>query len=157
VRRSLIGAAGVLAALAASGCAAASATAPAAQKAAGSLRGIYQTKVETRALAGALNGVWRLTLHDGGYTFNYSGRTSKNVIISGIDVIAGHQITLRDRSGACSAKPGSGGCRYLACRKPAIYSFKRAGQKLTFSRVRDRNSDCELPVVLAYAFHRVRV
>jgi hypothetical protein len=125
-------------------------------KVAGSLNGIYKTSVETRTLSGALNGVWRLTLHDGSYTFNYTGRTSKNVIISGIDVIAGHQITLRDRSGACSAKPGSGGCRYLSCRKPATYTFELAGHKLTFSRVRDPNTDCELPVVLANAFQRVR-
>jgi hypothetical protein len=67
------------------------------------LNGIYKATVETRPLSGALNGMWRLTLHKGGYTFNYTGRTSKNVIISGIDAIDGNRITLRDRSGACSA------------------------------------------------------
>jgi hypothetical protein len=156
VRKLLAGAVGVLAAVAVSGCAAANASVPAVQKPAGSLKGIYKTTVETHALSGALNGVWRLTFHDGGYTFNYTGKISKNVIISGVDVIAGREITLRDRSGACSAKPGSGGCRYLTCRKAATYTFKLAGRTLTFSRVRDPNTDCELPVVLANAFHRVR-
>jgi hypothetical protein len=154
-RKFLVGATGVLAGLAASGCAAANATAPAVQNTARSPNGIYKARVETRALSGALNGVWRLTLHGRGYTFNYTGRISKNVIISGNDVIAGHTITFRDHRGACAAKPGSGGCRYLACRKPATYTFKLAGRRLTFSRVRDPNSDCELPVVLANRFQRV--
>lgn len=155
MRTFLAGAAGVLAALTASACGAAHASAPAVHKAAGSLNGIYKTRVETRALSGALNGVWRLTLHKGGYTFNYTGRTSKNVIISGIDVIDGHKITLRDRSGACSAKPGSGGCRYLDCRRPGTYTFNRAAQKLTFSRLRDPDTACELPVVLSNPFQLV--
>lgn len=146
----------MLAALTVSGCAAANANAPPVQQPDRSLNGIYKTTVETHALSGALNGVWRLTLHDDGYTFNYTGKTSKNVIIAGIDMIAGHEITLRDRSGACSAKPGSGGCRYLACRKPGTYTFKLVARTLTFSRVRDPNTDCELRVVLATTFQRVR-
>jgi hypothetical protein len=61
VRKVLAGAAGVLAALAALGCAAANASAPAVQKAGGSLNGIYKTRVETRALFREAR-IWRLSL-----------------------------------------------------------------------------------------------
>jgi hypothetical protein len=81
---------------------------------------------------------------------------SKNVIISGVYTTSAKRITFRDHSGACSAKRGSGGCRFLVCRHPATYTFTLAGNKLAFSRLRDPNTDCELPVVLAGEFYRVR-
>ena len=87
--------------------------------------------------------------------FNYTGKTSKNVIVSGVYTISGRQITFKDHSAACSAKPGTGGCRDLACRKPGTYTFELTGKKLGFTRLRDPNTNCELPVVLASAFHRV--
>jgi hypothetical protein len=100
--------------------------------------------------------VWRLRLHNGGYTFNYTGRSSKNVIIFGVYMVSGRRITFRDHSGACSAQPGSGGCRFLGCRHRATYTFTLTRKRLTFARVRDPNTNCELPVVLlSSGFHRV--
>jgi hypothetical protein len=101
-----------------------------------------------------LNGVWRLRLDNGAYTFNYTGMTSKNVIISGVYADSGTRINLKDHSPACSAKPGSGGCRFLGCRKAATYPFTLTRNTLAFAR--HPNTDCELPVVLLSGqFHRV--
>jgi hypothetical protein len=56
---------------------------------------------------------------------------------------------------ACSAKPGSGGCRFLGCRSPATYTYTLTGRGLMFDRVRDPNRNCELAVVLLSGeFHR---
>ncbi len=137
----------VLAALTASGCGRDSP-----QK----LSGVYQTRVNSEFQSGALNGVWRLRLDNGEYTFNYTGKSSKNVIISGRYMDTGRRITFKDHSAACSAKPGSGGCRFLECRNPATYTFTLTSNRLAFATVHDPNVDCELPVVLLSGeFHRV--
>jgi len=120
------------------------------------LNGIYQTRVDSEFQSGALNGGWKLRLDDGAYTFNHTGRSAKNVIISGVYKVAGRRITFKDRSAACSAKPGSGGCRYLGCAHPGTYTFTRTREGLSFAKLRDPNTDCELPVVLlSGGFHRV--
>lgn len=120
------------------------------------LNGVYRTRVDSEFHSGALNGVWRLRLDNGAYTLNYTGKTSKNVIIAGVYTISGRRITFRDRSTACSARPGSGGCRFLGCRRPAIYTFTLTQSKLTLARLRDENTNCELPLVLPAGFYRVR-
>lgn len=153
--RGVVVRAAAIAALTTSACAAAAGSTLAAPNATSKLNGVFKTRVANSAHSGALNGVWRLRLRsDGVYTFNYTGRTSKNVIISGAYVIAGHTITFRDRSMACSARPGSGGCRYFGCRKPGRYVYKLSGPTLTFVKVQDRNTNCELPVALAGKFRR---
>lgn len=145
----------VLAALTTSACATAGALAPEGRDAPHRLKGTFQTRVDSEFHSGALNGVWRLRLDNGAYTFHHTGRSSKNVIISGVYMAGGRRITFRDRSAACSAKPGSGGCRFLGCRSPGTYKFRVRRKTLTFARVRDPNRNCELPVVLlASWFHR---
>ena len=144
----------VLAALTTSACATAGASTRSAAKTSGRPSGVYTAQVSTKALSGALNGRWFLWLHGGSYTFNYTGKTSDNVIVSGVYTITGHHVTFKDRSGACTAKPGSGGCRYLGCRKAATYAFKLSGSKLEFTEVHDPNAQCELPIVLPRAFRR---
>jgi hypothetical protein len=156
VKRLVASGAAAIAALTMSACAAAAGSTVAAPSAPSKLNGLYKTRITNSPHYGALNGVWRLRFRsDGTYTFNYTGQRSKNVIISGPYVIVGHAITLRDRSMACSAKPGSGGCRYLGCPKPVRYAYKLRGQALTFAKVQDRNTNCELPAVLAGKFRRV--
>jgi hypothetical protein len=146
----------VLAALAASACATAGAATSTVRGSPHTLNGVYQTRVDSEFQSGALNGVWRLRLDHGAYTFNYTGKASKNVIISGVYMTSGRRITFRDHSAACSSMPGSGGCRFFGCPRPATYTFMLTRQKLTFARVRDPNVNCELPVVpLASGFHRV--
>lgn len=146
----------VLAALTAFACATAGAVTSAVRHRPRKLNGVYQTRVNSEFQSGALNGVWRLRLENGAYTFNYTGKSSKNVIISGVYMASGRRITFKDHRAACSAKPGSGGCRFLGCRNPATYTFTLTRNKLTFARVRDPNTNCELPVVLLSGeFHRV--
>ena len=154
MRKLVVTATVVLSALTASACATAGASPPA-RDPPNKLNGVYRTHVHDGFQSGALNGVWTLRLDNGAYTFNYAGKTSKNVIVSGLYAITGRQITFRDHSAACSAKPGSAGCRYLGCRKPATYTFKLTGKELAFTRLRDRNTNCELPIVLASVFRRV--
>lgn len=120
------------------------------------LNGVYRTRVDSEFQSGGLNGVWRLRLDNGTYTFNYTGKTFKNVIISGVYTARRSRITFRDHSAACSEKSSSGGCRIFGCREPATYRFTLTRNKLTFARLRDQNTDCELPVVLPSPFHRVR-
>jgi hypothetical protein len=120
------------------------------------LNGAYRTHVDSEFHSGALNGVWRLRLDDGTYTLRHTGKTSKNVIITGVYRTRGRRITFRDRSTACSARPGSGGCRFLGCRRPAIYRLKLTQKKLALARLRDKNTNCELPVVLPDGFSRIR-
>jgi hypothetical protein len=146
----------VLSALTASGCATAGASTTAVRDRPQQLNGVYRTRVVSGFQSGALNGVWRLRFANPAYTLNYTGMTSKNVIIAGVYTVSASRITFRDHGGACSAKRGSGGCQFLGCRHPATYTFTLAGNKLTFSRLRDPNTDCELPVVLAGEFYRVR-
>jgi hypothetical protein len=145
-----------LAALSAAACATAGAVTSTVRDSPNKLNGVYKTRVDSEFQSGALNGVWRLRLDNDAYTFNYTGKSSRNVIISGVYVVSGRRITFRDRSAACSAKPDSGGCRFLGCRKPSTYTFTLTTKKLTFARVRDPNMNCELPVVLlASGFQRV--
>jgi hypothetical protein len=68
VKRLAAGAVVVLTAIAASAC-----------DSAHKLNGVYKTRVESEFQSGALNGVWRLALDHGAYTFNYTGNASKNV------------------------------------------------------------------------------
>ena len=146
----------MLAALTAAAGATAGASTPPVRSRPRALNGSYQTRVDSEFQSGALNGVWRLRLKTGAYTFNHTGGSSRNVIVSGVYAVSGRRVTFRDRSTACSAKPGSGGCRFLGCRKPATYSFNLTRNRLTFVRVRDPNTDCELPVVLgASGFKRI--
>ncbi len=145
----------VLAALTASACATAGTVKSTVRARPQTLNGVYQTRVDSEFHSGALNGVWRLRLDNGAYTFNYTGKSSKNVIISGVYMATGRRITFRDRSTACSAKPGSGGCRFLGCRNPATYTFTLTRRKLTFAIVRDPNTNCELSLVLLQGFRRV--
>lgn len=146
----------VLTGLTASACATAGAFTSATRDAPLKLNGVYRTRVDSEFQSGALNGVWRLRLNNGAYTFNYSGKTLKNVIISGVYTTKARRITFRDRTAACSEKSGSGGCRIFGCREPATYRFTLTQDKLTLARFRDHNTYCELPVVLPYGFHRVR-
>jgi hypothetical protein len=145
----------VLAVLIGSACATAGAPTSTVRGALLKLNGVYRARVESEFQSGALNGVWRLRLDNGVYTFNYTGTTAKHVIISGVYTAEGRRITFRDHSTACSAKPGSGGCRFLGCREPATYRFTLIPNKLVFARLRDRNMNCELPLVLSSEFHRV--
>jgi hypothetical protein len=103
-----------------------------------------------------LNGVWRLRLGNGAYTLNFTGKTLKNVIISGVYTAKDGRITFRDHSAACSEKSRSGGCQIFGCHQRATYTFTLTRTTLTFARLRDHNADCELPVVLPSPFHRVR-
>ena len=139
-----------------SACASAGASPSVIRDAPHKLNGVHGTRVDSEFHSGALNGVWRLRLDNGAYTLRHTGKTSKNVIISGVYTTSGRRITFRDRSAACSARPGSGGCRFLRCRRPAIYRFTLTNNKLALARVRDKNTNCELPVVLPEGFHRVR-
>jgi hypothetical protein len=156
VRRLLASPFVVLAALTASSCSTAGAATSAVRDAPLKLNGAYRTHIDSEFESGALNGVWRLRLGNGAYTFNYTGRTFKNVIISGVYTVSSRRITFRDRSSACSEKSSSGGCQIFGCRKPATYRFTLIQKRLSFARLRDQNTDCELPVVLAGEFHRVR-
>jgi hypothetical protein len=145
----------VLAALTASACATAGAVTFTGSDNPQRLSGTYRTRVDSEFHSGALNGVWRLRLGNGAYTLHYTGRSSKNAIVSGVYRAVGRRITFRDHSFACSAKPGSGGCRFLGCRHRATYTFRLTRKKLTFARVRDPDTNCELPVVLlSGTFHR---
>jgi hypothetical protein len=156
MRRRLVIRVVVLAALAASGCATAGAATSTLHRSPHTLNGVYQTRVDSEFQSGALNGVWRLRLDNGAYTFNYTGKAAKNVIISGVYTTSARRITFRDHSAACSSMPGSGGCRFFGCRSPATYTFTLTRKRLTFARVRDPNVNCELPVVLlASGFHRI--
>jgi hypothetical protein len=47
-------------------------------------------------------------------------------------------------------------CRFLGCRRPAIYTFTLTQNRLALVRLRDENRNCELPRVLAGGFYRVR-
>jgi hypothetical protein len=146
----------VLGTFTASACAAAGAVTSTVRDSPRTLNGTYQTRVDSEFQSGALNGVWRLRLHNRRYTLNYSGKPSKNVIISGVYTVTGRRITFSDHRTACSAKPGSGGCRFLGCRSPATYTFTLTRKRLIFARVRDPNMNCELPLVLVASwFHRV--
>jgi hypothetical protein len=156
VGRVLASAAVALSAVIMSACASAGARPSVVRDAPHTLNGVYRTRVDSEFQSGALNGVWRLRLDTGAYTLRHTGKVSKNVIISGVYTTSGRQITFRDRSAACSARPGSGGCRFLRCRRPASYRFTLTDNKLVLARLRDKNTDCELPVVLPEGFHRVR-
>lgn len=144
-------------ALAASGCASSSnATAASTGAQTQSLNGIYKTALHTTALGGALNGTWKLRLQDHTYTFNYTGKTSKNVIISGNYATSGHKITFKQRSAACSSKSPHG-CGLIGCQRSGTYTFKLGAAKLSFAVARGSNPDCgSRRVVLARSFHKIR-
>jgi hypothetical protein len=155
VKRLPATAATLVLALSVSACAVASGSPLPSQSVPPQLSGLYKTRIEHRAHSGAMNGVWSLRLRNGTYTFKYTGRIAKNVIISGLYVTDGHTITLKNRTGACSSKrPGV--CGVLSCPKRGRYSFKLIGQILTFTKLQDANPNCERPVVLAGTFRRVR-
>jgi hypothetical protein len=110
------------------------------------LNGVYKTRIDSEQYSGAFNGVWRLRLQsNGAYILS---RTSKSVMISGSYEITGHTITFTDRGVQCTARPGSGGCRYFECRKPGRYSYKLSGQTLAFTEIYDQANYCERPEVL---------
>jgi hypothetical protein len=71
------------------------------------------------------------------YSFNYTGQTLKNVIISGTYSAAGDTITLRQRSAACSSKSRDG-CRFIGCRAAGTYRFATTNGTLSFALVDDR-------------------
>lgn len=142
-------------ALSVSACAAATGSPLAGQSVPAKLSGLYKTRIEHSARSGALNGVWSLRLRNGTYTFKYTGRIAKNVIMSGLYVTDGDMITLKNRTGACSSER-PGGCGFLSCPKPGRYSFKLTGHSLTFTKLQDANPSCVRPVVLAGEFRRVR-
>jgi hypothetical protein len=155
VKRLLATAPILVLALSLSACAAATGSPLASQSVPAHLSGLDKTRIEHSAHSGTLNGVWSLRLRNGTYTFKYTGRIAKNVIISGLYVTDRHTITLKDRTGACSSKR-PGGCGFLSCPRPGRYSFKLIDQILTFTKLQDANPNCERPVVLAGKFRRVR-
>ena len=155
MKRPVATAATLALALSVSACAAATGSPLAGQSVPAKLSGLYKTRIEHSGHSGAPNGVWSLRLRNGTYTFKYTGRIAKNVIISGLYVTDGRTITLKNRTGACSSER-PGGCGFLSCPKPGRDSFNLTGQSLTFTKLQDANPNCERPVVLSGKFRRVR-
>jgi hypothetical protein len=124
--------------------------------AASALRGTYKTTIETTALGGELSGNWKVRFQPGTYTLNFTGKTDKNVIISGPYEISGKRITFRQREAACSSKSRNG-CRLINCRGAGTYTFELIRLKLSFDTIRGSKPDCELRrVLLAGNFGKVR-
>lgn len=118
--------------------------------------GRYTAEIASRALRGALSGTWRLTLRGGVYTFKFTGKTAKNVIISGRYSIVEARITFHEMSAVCSSMKASGGCvAIMDCRGAGVYHFKRNGRTLSFVRVRDPHCVYR-PIVLSGRFRRAR-
>jgi hypothetical protein len=102
--------------------------------AAGGLSGTYKTTIASPA---PIKGKWKVTFTPGAYTVSDNG----NLVVKGIDAIAGRAITLMDKSG-----PG-------ACKKPGKYTFAVTGKKLKFTKISDTCNG--RPGVLSHTYHKV--
>jgi hypothetical protein len=111
--------------------------------------------VASTAFRGGLRGTWRLTLRGGMYRLTFTGRTAKNVIISGRYSISGDRIKFKEMSAACSSMKVSGCIPVMSCRGVGVYRFRRTGRTLSFVRVRDPHC-LYRPIVLSERFRRTR-
>jgi hypothetical protein len=101
--------------------------------------GVYTTKI-AGATPADLNGTWRIAINSPGFSVSKNGAAAS----VGTVQIVGNKVTFRDRTGP------------LACRgatSAGTYSWRLAGKRLTFKRVKDT---CQgRPLVLARSFTKI--
>jgi hypothetical protein len=83
------------------------------------LSGAYSTKIGTPK---EFKGTWTMTFANGG---TFTIKLNKTVVVRGHDLALGSQIQFEGEKGPA------------ACPTTGFYTYKRAGKKLTFTRIHD--------------------